>query len=136
MEDVNQKEPVSTYLFCVVVMECVLSLSVSRQTFLDQFQAAKDKIAEASAAAAESAKNAAQEFSQKATRVSLNINMKAPVVIVPRNSKSNNAIVVDLGKLDISNRFQIVGQRGPQGLPGVLDHMVIQLTSLKMARLV
>ena len=51
-------------------------MCVVLQAFLDKFSAAKEKIAEAGTAAAESAAAAAQDFSQKASRVALNINLK------------------------------------------------------------
>ena len=97
-------------------------------------EAVKDKIAEASTAAAEQAALAAQDFGKKAPRLALDIKMKAPVIIVPQKSTSNDALVVDLGKLNVQNSFQIPGQKSQQGLPAVLDKMVVELTSLKLSR--
>jgi len=103
-------------------------------SFLNQFQAAKDKISEAGAAVKDKAASAAQDFSEKAPRVSLDIKLNAPVIIVPQNSMSGNAIVLDLGKLNVSNSFQVVGKKDSKGLPAVLDNMVIELTLLKIFR--
>ena len=91
-------------------------------------------MAEASAAARDSAVSAATELTQKATRISLNIRLKAPVIIVPQSSTSTNALIIDLGKIIIANKFEIVGKRNTQGLPGVLERMSIELTSLKLSR--
>ena len=63
--------------------------------------------------------------------------MKAPVIIVPQNSKSQNAIVVDLGLITVKNNFQIVGHgKNTQGFPAVVDQMVVELTNLKLSRFV
>ncbi|GIX68711.1 vacuolar protein sorting-associated protein 13C [Caerostris extrusa] len=65
--------------------------------FLDHFQAAKDKVAEASAAAAEIAKQNMEEVYEKSVRILLNIVIEAPVIITPQNSLSDNTIIADLG---------------------------------------
>ena len=77
---------------------------------------------------------AAQDLSQKATRISLNIRMKAPIIIVPQNSHSTNAIVIDLGKLELKNSFKVGGKKDDKGLPAVLDQMDIELTLLRIYR--
>lgn len=105
-----------------------------RQMFLNQFQAAKDRISEAGAAVKDKAASAAQDLSEKATRIALFFKLDAPVIIVPQNSKSTNAIVLDLGKLDVSNSFLVVGKKDSKGLPAVLDRMLIELTLLTIYR--
>lgn len=72
-------------------------------SFLDNFQEAQKAIAEASAAAADAAKQNMVDAYSKATRMKLNIRIKAPVIIVPVDSKSLNAICLDLGFLSITN---------------------------------
>ena len=104
------------------------------QCFLDKFSAAKDKIAAAGSAAAESAAAAAQDFSQKASRVALDIKLKAPVIIVPQNSNSNNALMVDLGLITVKNQFEMPGKYSAEGTPAVLDKMNVQLSSMKLSR--
>jgi len=79
---------------------------------------------------------AAQGLSQKASRISVDIKMKAPIIIVPQNSHSTNAIVIDLGKLEIKNVFKVGGKSDSQGLPAMLDQMSIELTLLRVYRLV
>lgn len=72
-------------------------------SFLDNFQEAQKAIAEASAAAADAAKQNMVDAYSKATRMKLNIRIKAPVIIVPVDSQSLNAICLDLGFLSITN---------------------------------
>ena len=71
--------------------------------FLDNFQAAQRAIAEASAVAAETAKQNMVEAYSNATRMLLNIRIKAPLIVVPVDSSSLKAIAIDLGHLIISN---------------------------------
>lgn len=103
---------------------------------MNHFQAAKDKVSEAGTAVKDRAASAAQELSQKQPRISLDIRLDAPVVIIPKSSKSNDAIVVDLGKLKVSNNFQVLTRKDAKGLPAVLDSMVVELTSLRIFRFV
>lgn len=72
--------------------------------FLDNFQAAQQAFADASAAAAETAKQNMVEAYSNAKRMSLNVRIKAPLIIVPVDSKSLQAISIDLGHLCITNR--------------------------------
>jgi len=106
------------------------------QTFVNQFQAAKDKVTAAGAVVADRATAAAQDISSRASRVSLNVKLKAPVVIIPQNSQSSNAVVVDLGQLNVFNALQLTGagQKSADGLPPLLDLMEVQLQKLKLSR--
>lgn len=101
--------------------------------FLDQFQAAKDKISEAGEKMAELSKETVANLQETASRIALCINMKAPLILIPQNSKSPNTLLVDLGKLDISNSFHSVGP-ATKNKTAVIDKMKIQLASLKMSR--
>ncbi|GJQ73818.1 hypothetical protein Trydic_g18756, partial [Trypoxylus dichotomus] len=74
--------------------------------FVDNFQAARTAIIEASQAAADRAKHNVADIYENATRISLNVRIHAPKIIIPRNSKDYNAIYVDLAVPDI----HIVGQ--------------------------
>lgn len=102
--------------------------------FLDHFQAAKDKVAEASAVAAEAAKHSMEEVYDKASRILLNVCIEAPVIIVPQNSSSKNAIVADLGTLKISNKFELGDKRNELGAPAIFDRMLLDLQSLQLSR--
>ena len=83
--------------------------------------------------ATEYSKEMAQKLQERAPRVSLDVKMKAPVIIIPQNSRSSNALVADLGSLSVSNSFSKAGE-SENKVPYVLDKMVVQLTSLKMSR--
>ena len=86
---------------------------------------------------ASQATQAAQSLSTRSTRLSLDIHLKAPVIIVPQNTNSTNAVVVDLGRLNVSNAFQVAatGQKSQDGFPPVLDLMIVELSMLKISRL-
>ena len=91
-------------------------------------------MSEAGSAVAESAVEAAQQFQQRASRVGLRIQLKAPLILIPQNSTSHNALLVDLGNISVTNTFSVGSEVDGQGLPAVLDNMNIQLTDLKLAR--
>lgn len=82
---------------------CHSNLKIKFQSFLDNFQSAQAAIAEASAAAAEQAKQNMVEAYTNATRMRLNIKIKAPIIFVPVDSMSQEAIAIDLGYLCITN---------------------------------
>ncbi|GAB1605843.1 Hypothetical predicted protein [Argonauta hians] len=102
--------------------------------FLNQFQAAKDKISEAGELMAEYSKETVANLQETASRIGLCIKMKAPLILVPQNSKSPNILLVDLGNLDISNSFHAADARSDDGKPAVIDQMKIQLRSVKVSR--
>jgi len=105
---------------------------------VNQFQVAKDQVTAAGAVVADRATAAAQDISTHATRVSLRVELKAPVVIIPQNSQSCNAVVMDLGHLTVSNALQLItsagGQESSDGFPPVLDLMNVELDKLMLSR--
>ena len=114
------------------------SFSFNFQRFVDQFEVARERLSQAGSAVASQAAAAAQNLSSRSTRLSLNIKLKAPVVIVPQNTRSENAIVLDLGQLNVINSFKITGagQKSHDGLPPLLDLMNIELSRMKVSRFV
>ncbi|ESO95114.1 hypothetical protein LOTGIDRAFT_160876 [Lottia gigantea] len=102
--------------------------------FLDNFQIAKERVQEAGEVMAEYSKEVAASLQERAPRVGMNINMKAPLIIVPQKSTSNNLLMMDLGNLAINNKFHLAGQVSTNGVPAVLDKMKIVLKELKLSR--
>lgn len=48
---------------------------------------------------------------RRGTRLSLNINADAPVIIIPINSLFDHVLVADFGKLEVQNRFAYAGSQ-------------------------
>jgi len=114
----------------------MLLLELYVQTFVNRFEAAKAKLREASAAVADGAVIAAQQLSTRAFRVSLDIRLKAPIIFIPRSSMSRHVLVIDLGRLTVSNCFKAVDDEDAKtsdGVPAVLDHMSVDLTDMKLS---
>uniref|UniRef100_A0A4W3H7A4 Vacuolar protein sorting 13 homolog C n=1 Tax=Callorhinchus milii TaxID=7868 RepID=A0A4W3H7A4_CALMI len=101
--------------------------------FFDNFQTAKEALSAATAQAAEKAASSVKDFAQKSFRLSMDINLKAPVIIVPESSTSTNAVVADLGLITVRNEFNLHPAEGFT-MPVVIDVMDIQLTQLKLSR--
>jgi hypothetical protein len=59
----------------------------------------------------------------------LDIDLNAPVVIVPQTSDSNEALYIDLGRLTLNNVFQM--EKGV-----ILEIIELSLKDMKIARLV
>lgn len=72
---------------------------------MNQFQAAQQAVIDASHAAAQSAKEITKDAYTKATKILLKINLKAPDIVVPVNSTSDEALLIDLGVINLSNTF-------------------------------
>ncbi|XP_069759027.1 intermembrane lipid transfer protein VPS13C isoform X1 [Narcine bancroftii] len=108
---------------------------MSLLNFFDNFQAARQPLSAATAQAAEKAASSVKDFAQKSFRLAMDINLKAPVIIIPESSISMNALVADLGLITVQNRFTLIP--GNQfSVPPVLDVMDINLTQLKLSRTV
>jgi vacuolar protein sorting-associated protein 13A/C len=101
--------------------------------FLDHFQTAQERIKEASKAAAEAAKQSAVQAYEEATRIKMNIKIKAPIILVPVHSQSLDAIVVDLGNLKITNMINNLEVKSEHG-PAVIDEMKIELSDVKLSK--
>uniref|UniRef100_A0A4W5JG58 VPS13-like middle region domain-containing protein n=1 Tax=Hucho hucho TaxID=62062 RepID=A0A4W5JG58_9TELE len=106
---------------------------MSLLTFLDNFQTAKEAVSVATAQAAEKAASSVRDFAQKSFRLSMDIRLKAPLIIIPQSSTSHNAFVVDLGLITVGNSFSLMSAEGFP-LPAVLDTMDVKLTQLKLSR--
>ncbi|XP_070618855.1 LOW QUALITY PROTEIN: intermembrane lipid transfer protein VPS13C [Erythrolamprus reginae] len=103
--------------------------------FLSHFQAAKEALSAATVQAAEKAASSMKEFAQKSFRLSMDINLKAPVILVPRSSMSNDVLIADLGLIRVWNEFILVSEEKKRS-PPVIDKLDVQLTQLKISRTV
>ncbi|XP_066500890.1 vacuolar protein sorting-associated protein 13A isoform X2 [Hoplias malabaricus] len=102
--------------------------------FINNFQEAKEALAEVTVQAAEKAATGVLELAEKSTRISLDVNIKAPVVFLPQSSVSTNVIVADLGLVTAQNHFEIVPTPSHTTIPPILDVMSVALSDLKMYR--
>ncbi|XP_018619206.2 vacuolar protein sorting-associated protein 13C isoform X1 [Scleropages formosus] len=103
------------------------------EKFVDNFQTAKEALSAATAQAAEKAASSVRDFAQKSFRLSMDIRLKAPVIIIPESSVSHNAVEVDLGLITVSNSFSLMSAEGFP-LPAVVERMEVKLTQLKLSR--
>ncbi|MEQ2217207.1 hypothetical protein XENOCAPTIV_029627 [Xenoophorus captivus] len=103
---------------------CRLTPPFVFQMFFDNFQTAKEALSSATSQAAEKAASSVRDFAQKSFRLSMDIRLKAPLIIIPQSSTSQNALVVDLGLITVENSFAL---RSGEGFPVP----VVVLLSLK-----
>ncbi|CAH0605439.1 unnamed protein product [Chrysodeixis includens] len=73
--------------------------------FLNNFQTAQQAIIEASSQAADAARANVQTAYQNSTKLALKVRLAAPIIIIPENSRSLNAMLIDLGRMTMSNKF-------------------------------
>uniref|UniRef100_A0A670KG22 Vacuolar protein sorting 13 homolog C n=1 Tax=Podarcis muralis TaxID=64176 RepID=A0A670KG22_PODMU len=106
---------------------------MSLLNFLNHFQTAKDALSAATVQAAEMAALSVKDFAKKSFRLSMDINLKAPVIVIPQSSISHNVLVADLGLIRVENEFSLVPGEDSSN-PPVIDKMDIQLTHLKISR--
>ncbi|XP_027780877.2 intermembrane lipid transfer protein VPS13C isoform X1 [Marmota flaviventris] len=106
---------------------------MSLLNFLNNFQTAKEALSTATVQAAERAASSMKDLAQKSFRLLMDINLKAPVIIIPQSSVSPNAIIADLGLIRIENKFSLVPMEH-YSLPPIVDTMIVQLTQLKLSR--
>lgn len=114
-------------------MSHLITVCCVPQIFVDNFQAAKKAISAATAQAAEKAAASVKDFALKSFRLSMDIKLKAPLIIIPQSSMSHNAFVVDLGLITMSNTFSLTEAKGFP-LPAVVETIDVKLTHLKLLR--
>ncbi|XP_072137655.1 intermembrane lipid transfer protein VPS13A isoform X1 [Mobula birostris] len=98
--------------------------------FMNTFQTAREAVTEATAQAASGVK----DLAERSTRMSLDIQINAPVVVVPQSPISENVVVADFGVIIIQNNFSMIKQKAQNNLPPVIDSMKIWLRELKLYR--
>uniref|UniRef100_A0A8C5V364 Vacuolar protein sorting 13 homolog C n=1 Tax=Microcebus murinus TaxID=30608 RepID=A0A8C5V364_MICMU len=106
---------------------------MSLLNFLNNFQTTKEALSAATVQAAERAASSMKDLAQKSFRLLMDINLKAPVIVIPQSSVSPNAIIADLGLIRVENKFSLVSKE-QFSLPPVIDKMNIELTQLKLSR--
>ncbi|TNN62598.1 Vacuolar protein sorting-associated protein 13A [Liparis tanakae] len=102
--------------------------------FVNNFQEAKEALAEVTVQAAEKAASGVKELAERSTRIALNVHFNAPVIFLPQSSSSSNVIVADLGLLSVKNAFTKQPFKSDDKIPPVVDEMIVRLTDLKMYR--
>ncbi|XP_069574520.1 intermembrane lipid transfer protein VPS13C isoform X1 [Brachyistius frenatus] len=107
--------------------------SSADEMFVDNFQTAKEALSAATAQAAEKAASSVRDLAQKSFRLSMDIRLKAPLIVVPQSSSSHNAVLVDLGLITVANSFSLQLVEGFT-LPAVVEKMDVRLTQLKLSR--
>ncbi|CAL1603132.1 unnamed protein product [Knipowitschia caucasica] len=106
---------------------------LSLLNFSNNFQTAKAALSQATVQAAEKAASSVRDFAQKSFRLSMDIRLKAPLIIIPQDSNSHDALVMDLGLITVGNSFSLQQVDGCP-LPAVVDKMEVQLSQLKLSR--
>ncbi|EDW71988.1 uncharacterized protein Dwil_GK10679 [Drosophila willistoni] len=101
--------------------------------FLNNFQAAQQALSDASAAAAESARQKAMDAYETATRMKLNVRINAPIIIIPVDSKSCNALSLDLGMLELTNNTIEVPVQDREER-AIIDEIKLQLKDIKITK--
>ncbi|CAN7983352.1 unnamed protein product [Ixodes hexagonus] len=101
--------------------------------FVDKFQAAKSRIAEATASVAEAARAGVEIAYQKAYKMAIDIRIEAPIFYLPQNCKSRNIVVMDFGVLRVRNNFSLDARSTVQS-PCLLEDMVVEFDNLKLSR--
>ncbi|XP_025747150.1 intermembrane lipid transfer protein VPS13A isoform X1 [Callorhinus ursinus] len=101
--------------------------------FIDNFQAAKQALAEATVQAAGMAATGVKELAQRSSRMALDVNIKAPVVVIPQSPVSENVFVADFGLITMTNTFHVIteSQSNP---PPVIDLITIRLSEMRLYR--
>uniref|UniRef100_A0A8B9G2X3 Vacuolar protein sorting 13 homolog C n=1 Tax=Amazona collaria TaxID=241587 RepID=A0A8B9G2X3_9PSIT len=106
---------------------------MSLLNFLNNFQTAQEALTAVTVQAAEMAASSMKDFAKKSFRLLMDVNLKAPVIVVPESSTSSNVLVADLGLIRVQNEFKLVSS-DESSLPPVIDNMDVQLTHLKLSR--
>jgi len=110
MYNIEQWEKDKNNMSVKVTMGChrivfLNAFVISVMNFLNNFQAAQKAIKDASAAAAEVAKTNIKDVQESASRIELNVRIKAPVIYVPMNSKNEHSLMLDMGNLKVQIKF-------------------------------
>lgn len=99
---------------------------------MNKFQDAQKRIVNAATEAAEVAKQNMQNMYENATKIKMDIDLDAPDIILPRNSRGYHAIVLSMGNLKISNNFLNIDVENETGTHAVIDDMKLVLKDFRL----
>lgn len=102
--------------------------------WIDKFQMAKAAIASAGVAAAAAAQASLQDAYAQCSRVSLALTLRAPLILIPQDSRSLSGLMVDLGQITINNKFELGEERNELGYPAIYDKINLELHNVKLSR--
>lgn len=71
---------------------------------------------------------------EKETRIKLNIDIKAPDILVPSNSKSFDCLWLDLGHITITNTFKDLFVKHSNGNSAIQEELAVNLTNFRLLR--
>ncbi|RWS14430.1 vacuolar protein sorting-associated protein 13C-like isoform X4 [Dinothrombium tinctorium] len=95
-------------------------------SFLTVFEAAKEKALTATSAAADYAKQSAMNAYESATKLGLNVVLEAPIIVIPRNWDSKQYVLLNLGKVVVTNQIQTMKKL-------ILDKISCELSSTRIS---
>ncbi|KAM8801927.1 intermembrane lipid transfer protein VPS13A isoform 1-T1 [Rhynchonycteris naso] len=101
--------------------------------FIDNFQAVKEALAEATVQAAGMAATGVKELAQRSSRLALDVNFKAPVVVIPQSPDSENVFVADFGLITMTNTFHMI-KESQSNPPPIIDLITIKLSEMRLYR--
>ncbi|XP_019503831.1 PREDICTED: vacuolar protein sorting-associated protein 13A [Hipposideros armiger] len=101
--------------------------------FIDNFQAVKQALAEATVQAAGMAATGVKELAQRSSRLALDVNIKAPVVVIPQSPVSENVFVADFGLITMTNTFHMI-RESQSNPPPIIDLITIKLSEMRLYR--
>ncbi|KAM7093260.1 intermembrane lipid transfer protein VPS13A isoform 6-T6 [Molossus nigricans] len=117
---------------CIEVV-LVTKFLYSILAFIDNFQAVKEALTEATVQAAGMAATGVKELAQRSSRLALDVNIKAPVLVIPQSPVSENIFVADFGLITMTNKFHMIteSQSNP---PPIIDLITIKLSEMRLYR--
>ena len=71
---------------------------------------------------------------EQGTRIALNIDIEAPIVLFPSTSRSVDCLIADLGKLHAQNTFATKNPPQSTAQVVVIDNIDLDLDSVQLSR--
>ncbi|XP_072461029.1 intermembrane lipid transfer protein VPS13A isoform X2 [Notamacropus eugenii] len=116
---------------CIEVV-LIMKFLYSVMAFINNFQRAKEALTEATVQATGIA-GGVKELAKRSSRMALDIHIKAPVVVIPQSSASENVLVADFGLITMKNKFYMVSKSNFNP-PPVIDDITVKLSEMKLYR--
>ncbi|CAG5116194.1 unnamed protein product, partial [Candidula unifasciata] len=101
--------------------------------FFDNFAVAKAKLDEARRLVQEASMDMAKNLQENVPHVKLEVMIKAPLIVVPQNSRSQSVLNVHLGDVTVHNRFEH-GAIKTKKDNWFVENMIVKLTNLCISR--
>ncbi|XP_065918579.1 intermembrane lipid transfer protein VPS13C-like isoform X2 [Dysidea avara] len=106
------------------------------QQFVDKLQISNKAVKQAEDTAKETATTTVKAIEKNSMKIKLDVSVRAPQILIPRNSQHKEGFIIDLGHFVVHNSFQIIPETALMEKKAIVDMISVEVTDMTVIRFV